>query len=570
VGDNQIETMIDDKWLTLLPNKKLIVGKANVEERLNCNLSSLEVIQIIEKKAKERTTTQTASATKTSHSSNSEKLLLCELIKNKTENKVAFELGFLNIIFNLTHLKRNEKKEWNGRYRLWGTWFEVKYYEKTGVAELLFEKGQSTRVYSRVAPFKYKCGSDSGKISKPNLASATDLSRITVLENLARATALISANNNKVENASPSATIPELAVSDSIICDKAVDFNGNWTSDNDLTDFVEEAKRRGLSCGVKEASNTQIASTTAPSPNSVSSTDLTAAQRKAERLETELAALKADQQQEQQRVDSDTQIPLITILSSSSNDRRGSIAGRATDNIGIAEVRVDGVVVPLKSDGRFEWQGFVPSGGLSVVIEAIDTAGLSSMQQVRLERGQQNNSSGPLFDELNPFRGKTAKKNRNALALIVGVSDYERTPDPAIYADKDAQYFQDYAAIKLGVPDNNIFTLINRDADRIEIKKAVKSWLLRMSVKNETDVYVFFAGHGLASSDGSNMFLLPYDGDPELLEDSAIDRKQLFADIQAISPRSVTIFLDSCYSGGTRAGGTLVANLRPIAIRAKE
>ena len=64
--------------------------------------------------------------------------------------------------------------------------------------------------------------------------------------------------------------------------------------------------------------------------------------------------------------------------------------------------------------------------------------------------------------------------------------------------------------------------------------------------------------------------LLPHDGDPELLEDSAIQRKQLFADIQAISPRSVTVFLDSCYSGGTRMdGGTLVARPRPIAIKAK-
>ena len=280
-------------------------------------------------------------------------------------------------------------------------------------------------------------------------------------------------------------------------------------------------------------------------------------------------AVLASKDQKQKTI-SDTQTPLIKITASSSNNRRGAISGIVKYNSGIAELRVDGEVVPLKRDGSFEWQGFVPAGGKLVVIEAIDTAGLSASQKVRLERGQQNKVSVPLFAELDPFRGKAAKKNRNALALIVGVANYERTPDPAIYADKDAQYFHDYAAIKLGVPDNNIFTMINQDADRIEIKKAVKNWLLRMSVKNETDVYVFFAGHGLASSDGSNMFLLPYDGDPELLEDSAIDRKQLFADIQAISPRSVTVFLDSCYSGGTRDGGTLVASLRPIAIRAKE
>ena len=176
----------------------------------------------------------------------------------------------------------------------------------------------------------------------------------------------------------------------------------------------------------------------------------------------------------------------------------------------------------------------------------IEYLGLSSKQRVRLEREQRNKASGPCF-KLDPFRGKTAKKNRNALALIVGVSDYKRTSDPAIYADRDAQYFQDYAALKLGIPDNQIFSLVNDEADKVEITKAVKNWLLRMSAKDKTDVYVFFAGHGLASSDGSNMFLLPYDGDPELLEDSAIDRTQCYRH-PAISPRSVA-FLDSCYSG---------------------
>ncbi len=308
-----------------------------------------------------------------------------------------------------------------------------------------------------------------------------------------------------------------------------------------------------------------ISEATTPSSNTIFS-----AQQEAERLLKELAALKAKQQQEQQRINSDTQIPLITILSSSADDRQGSITGKVTDNFAVAEVRIDGTVVPLKSDGSFKWKGFVPLGGFSVVIEAFDTAGLSATKQVRLERGE-NKIAALSFERLDPFRGRIAMKNNSSLALIIGVSDYELEPDkPALYANRDAQLFQDYAAIKLGVPDKNIFTMINQGADRLKIMKAVKKELLRRSEKNKTDVYIFFAGHGLASSDGSNMFLLPYDGDPELLEDSAIGRKQLFADIQAISPRSVTIFLDSCYSGGTRAGGSLVASLRPIAIRAEE
>ena len=65
------------------------------------------------------------------------------------------------------------------------------------------------------------------------------------------------------------------------------------------------------------------------------------------------------------------------------------------------------------------------------------------------------------------------------------------------------------------------------------------------------------------------MFLLPYDGLPRLLQDSAIKRDQLFADIQKANPKSVTVFLDTCYSGTTRGTDMLIAS-RPIAIRALE
>ena len=53
----------------------------------------------------------------------------------------------------------------------------------------------------------------------------------------------------------------------------------------------------------------------------------------------------------------------------------------------------------------------------------------------------------------------------------------------------------------------------------------------------------------MGSDDGKSMFLLPYDGTPALLEDSAIRRDQLFEDIAALKPNSVTVFLDTCYSG---------------------
>ena len=296
---------------------------------------------------------------------------------------------------------------------------------------------------------------------------------------------------------------------------------------------------------------------------------LIASRQEADILRAELAAIKARQAETKNKIASDTQVPLITIASSSADDRRGQITGTARDNIAIAEVRVDGQRVPLKNNGRFEWQGFIPAGGKSVVVEAIDTAGLSSMQQVRIERGQIQQARGPIFADLDPTAGKRVQANNNALALIVGIADYKRTDASAIYADKDGQYFHDYASLKLGIPDSNIKTMLNDKAEQGDVILAVKDWIRRSSTQGKTDVYVFFAGHGLASQDGEKMYLLPFDGHPRLLDDTAISRERLFSDIASANPRSVTVFLDTCYSGTTRSSDMLIAS-RPIGIRALE
>ena len=64
------------------------------------------------------------------------------------------------------------------------------------------------------------------------------------------------------------------------------------------------------------------------------------------------------------------------------------------------------------------------------------------------------------------------------------------------------------------------------------------------------------------------MYLLPYDGAPELLDKIAVLREALFADIAAANPRSVAVFLGTCYFGTTHAPDMLIASC-PIAIRAR-
>jgi len=301
-------------------------------------------------------------------------------------------------------------------------------------------------------------------------------------------------------------------------------------------------------------------------PDASKQTDLTNLKAEADELRRQITVLKAQQEKQKQIIFNDKQKPNIKIVGTAMSGPQGTIKGYVRDNTGIAEVTVDGAVVPVTSSGGFEYSTFIPSGGISLKVQATDLAGLTSMMSVMLERKAGTATAAINFDRLNPM-GNRVKANKDALALIVGVADYENTPAKAVFADSDAMMFQDYASQKLGIPASRIKTLVNDGADEKDMLLAVKRWLVRASKRDKTDVYIFFAGHGLASDDGQKMYLLPYDGAPELLDDTAILRDRLFSDIASANPRSVTVFLDTCYSGTTRGTDMLIAS-RPIAIKA--
>ena len=335
-------------------------------------------------------------------------------------------------------------------------------------------------------------------------------------------------------------------------------------------DNIAEARRRGLDCGFANSNKTIENSKSALEINKknqskTTSAELYASKREADELRRKLEVLKTKELQYKQRINIDNEEPIISAFIKH-NGSNVIIYGRVIDNIEVAEMLIDGEQIPLSNLGKFETSFYIPRMGKTIQIVAYDVKGNRASKTIKLERGNIQKAVGPVFDRLNPS-DRSVKSSPNALALIIGVADYSKTNANALYADKDAQQFYDYARMKLGIPTSNIKELVNAKADRVEITLAVKDWIARSTKSGKTDIYVFFAGHGLSTADGKDMFLLPYDGLPRLLQDSAIKRDQLFADIQKANPKSVTVFLDTCYSGTTRGTDMLIAS-RPIAIRA--
>ena len=214
----------------------------------------------------------------------------------------------------------------------------------------------------------------------------------------------------------------------------------------------------------------------------------------------------------------------------------------------------------LAKDGSFKVVRFPSVGRTSYRLTVVDEFGQRSETEVNVER-----LAGQHTEEVSPLdpRKMKAKSNPNAVALIIGVESYSKLPS-AQYANSDASHFYDYANQALGVPPSKIKLLTGAQAGRTDLLLAMKSWMKTEVAGGKSDVYIFFAGHGLSSPDGNKTYLPPADGDRDLLDETSILRDDLIA--SAKGAKTITMFLDTCYSGGTRTNEVLLADARPIAI----
>ena len=245
------------------------------------------------------------------------------------------------------------------------------------------------------------------------------------------------------------------------------------------------------------------------------------------------------------------------------------LSGQITDDSQISSVKIDNEPITLDSKGNFEMALYVPYDGLKLSVEAIDKFANKSSRIIVIDREEITQSENIVkLPSLNPTK-VNARENNSAVALIVGITNYKNIP-LAIYADNDAKMFSDFAYRSLGVSRDKIKLLVNETANFVEIKKTIKRWLQNEIKSGETDVYLFFAGHGLVSDNQKDLYLLPYDGEPTLLDDTSLKRSELFSIISESNPKSVTAFFDTCYSGLTRENKMLIASARPLKIVAEE
>lgn len=231
-------------------------------------------------------------------------------------------------------------------------------------------------------------------------------------------------------------------------------------------------------------------------------------------------------------------------------------------------IEVDGEIQKAKN-GRFSFDRFSVVDE-KVAIVAIDQWGNRSKKTiVDVKIKIKDTEDVKKLEKLNPLTIKSNILNNNKVALIFGIENYATNPK-ASFANYDAKYFYQYAKSIFGVKNENIKLLVDEEAKLVSSLGALNKWLPSKIKKNRTELIIYFAGHGLASSDGKELYLLPQDGDSDLLARTAISREEIFQIVSKLKPKSVTIFFDTCYSGVSRDEESLLASARPLMIVADE
>lgn len=151
-------------------------------------------------------------------------------------------------------------------------------------------------------------------------------------------------------------------------------------------------------------------------------------------------------------------------------------------------------------------------------------------------------------------------ENKNDYAIVVGIGKYSDISE-AQFAERDAEAVKNHL-LALGFPSRNVVHLFDEKAGYKGIEKFVEAWLPR-NVDENSRVIFYFSGHGAPDPQTGQTYLLPYDGDPNFLENTGYPIQRLYEKLNILSAKEVIVIIDACFSG---AGGrsVLPKGARPL------
>ena len=165
--------------------------------------------------------------------------------------------------------------------------------------------------------------------------------------------------------------------------------------------------------------------------------------------------------------------------------------------------------------------------------------------------------------------------NPFGVAVIIGNRTYGGDIPAVNFAHRDAEAFKHYVVDVLGFDPENVIHL--RDATQARMWSTFGSrtspdrsdlWAYLDSDGN-SDVVVYYSGHGVPGVEDKRGYLLPVDANPNTAEINGYPIDVLYENLASLTEaRSMAVYLDACFSGGSGGGGMLIESASPVYVGA--
>ncbi|MBI4553591.1 MAG: caspase family protein [Candidatus Latescibacteria bacterium] len=208
------------------------------------------------------------------------------------------------------------------------------------------------------------------------------------------------------------------------------------------------------------------------------------------------------------------------------------------------------------------------SVSLSLALASGKSRIVAAPAKSRRDRPDVSSTSLPVVDVDEVVSSKTQRPD--ALGVILGIEDYRYAP-AVPYARHDATVVREYFIRTLGLKESNIYVRMDRDATQGEFRKVFdpeQGWLAKRIKPEQTEVFIYYIGHGVPDLTTRDAYLVPSDGDPNYTPTNyRLD--ELYRNLNQLPARQVTVILDACFSGRVGRGDQvelLLAGARGIAV----
>lgn len=166
---------------------------------------------------------------------------------------------------------------------------------------------------------------------------------------------------------------------------------------------------------------------------------------------------------------------------------------------------------------------------------------------------------------------RSFSRNSDAVAVVIGNRDYENPDVPPVdFALQDAASVKKYLIQSYGFDEENIIFLPNAtqaDFNGIFGKAGDhKARLFNLVKPDQSDVFIFYSGHGAPDIQTEEAYFVPVDCDPSLVRFNGYAIKTFYENLSKIQYKSLTVVIDACFSGSSDRG-TLIPQASLVRIK---